>query len=550
MEIIKKTYDYIDEYKELNAKQEKYNTIKKLNEMASNQKLISELFIPNFGLIIETIEVNIFYPIYKNINSMTLPKKTNLYWMNMKELYKMFQKLINNDECNSNILKKYITANFLNEFVQLFKSNINEERNYIKIILHKIYTKIIPRRKIIRQIITNYLSYIIKQKNNYNGIKEILDIMSSIAAGFEKPLREEHKNFFKNIIIPLHKLEKLSLYFENLKRCTCLFLTKNSNLSIRLLDYIIKIWPFENYNKEKLYIEEMNAIFFLTNKDKLETIIEKLIKNIIKCLSENNWNIVVHTLSFFKNEEFIKIILKYDKILFNLIFPELNNLGKNHWNQKKKHIFIELKNNLLKIYQNNNKAKKSPNKMHKTTLINRNNKKLRKSVENKDNPYASLNNDGINDIKLYPKDLEEEEKQLQLALKLSEKESKSKLLKEQQEDYLIKVDIDFYKEEENNINDINEKSIYDSLDISHLGINEVKEEELDEEFGICPITQEFMENPVLCPSGHHYEKSAILKWLEKNDTEPLTRMHLTADMLVEDKAFKKKIIEYRKKYNK
>ena len=37
----------------------------------------------------------------------------------------------------------------------------------------------------------------------------------------------------------------------------------------------------------------------------------------------------------------------------------------------------------------------------------------------------------------------------------------------------------------------------------------------DENWGICPITQCYMENPVLTPSGQYYEKNAILKWLEK-----------------------------------
>ena len=59
-----------------------------------------------------------------------------------------------------------------------------------------------------------------------------------------------------------------------------------------------------------------------------------------------------------------------------------------------------------------------------------------------------------------------------------------------------------------------------------------------------------MNNPVLCPSGHYYDKSAILIWLRTHDNEPLTREHLTADMLIEDEEFRKKIIDYRKKFNK
>ena len=33
----------------------------------------------------------------------------------------------------------------------------------------------------------------------------------------------------------------------------------------------------------------------------------------------------------------------------------------------------------------------------------------------------------------------------------------------------------------------------------------------------CPITGELMNDPVSEPAGHTYEKSAITKWLSKND---------------------------------
>ena len=51
-----------------------------------------------------------------------------------------------------------------------------------------------------------------------------------------------------------------------------------------------------------------------------------------------------------------------------------------------------------------------------------------------------------------------------------------------------------------------------------------------------------MNNPVLCPSGHYYEKSAIINWIKKENTDPLTRERLTIDMLIEDEEYKKKLL--------
>ena len=105
----------------------------------------------------------------------------------------------------------------------------------------------------------------------------------------------------------------------------------------------------------------------------------------------------------------------------------------------------------------------------------------------------------------------------------------------------------------NIINNFKEKQNLNNIikNINNIQIeNSKKEEEFDEEYGICPITQEYMENPVLSPSGIYYEKLAIKTWIEKNQTDPFTREKLTMDMLVEDEEYRKQIIRYRKKFNK
>lgn len=157
---------------------------------------------------------------------------------------------------------------------------------------------------------------------------------------------------------------------------------------------------------------------------------------------------------------------------------------------------------------------------------------------------------------VYPKDQEEEDKLFQLALKQSEEEEKLRKEREKKEEEELLLAIK-ESEKQNNYNNIfyNENNFnfnFDEIDEEKIynESNEKKEEQFDEEYGICPITQEYMTNPVITPSGNYYEKSAILDWIEKNKTDPLTREPLTADMLVEDEEYKIKIIEYRKKFNK
>jgi len=53
---------------------------------------------------------------------------------------------------------------------------------------------------------------------------------------------------------------------------------------------------------------------------------------------------------------------------------------------------------------------------------------------------------------------------------------------------------------------------------------------------LCPITQAVMVNPVVDPDGNSFERLAIIKWLETNDTSPITRKPLRADQLVPNRA--------------
>ena len=67
---------------------------------------------------------------------------------------------------------------------------------------------------------------------------------------------------------------------------------------------------------------------------------------------------------------------------------------------------------------------------------------------------------------------------------------------------------------------------------------------------ICPINQTLMEDPVITPYGTTYERAAILNWLKKNNTDPLTKKKLSKDMLITNYALRSAIQEYKQSLNK
>jgi Mg-chelatase subunit ChlD len=64
---------------------------------------------------------------------------------------------------------------------------------------------------------------------------------------------------------------------------------------------------------------------------------------------------------------------------------------------------------------------------------------------------------------------------------------------------------------------------------------------------VCPITATIMEDPVVDPEGHSYEREAISEWLQSNSHSPITRKPLRLEQLAPNFALRDAIAEYREK---
>ena len=65
-----------------------------------------------------------------------------------------------------------------------------------------------------------------------------------------------------------------------------------------------------------------------------------------------------------------------------------------------------------------------------------------------------------------------------------------------------------------------------------------------EELSTCPITLNIFKEPIIAPSGHSYEASAIKKWVNSHHTDPQTKQALSMDQLRLNKIARKIIFTY------
>jgi len=63
-----------------------------------------------------------------------------------------------------------------------------------------------------------------------------------------------------------------------------LFLTKDRTLAIQLLEGLLNFWPFANCIKETLFLTELQEVLEVCEVDKVDNLIAKLFKRIVKCI--------------------------------------------------------------------------------------------------------------------------------------------------------------------------------------------------------------------------------------------------------------------------
>ena len=344
--IAKKTYDYSDEARSVKKKAKRLQAINELIKSFTDQSFVEKLFyIQNIRILMNMIKVNLFRPLpntelykenlpFMDINRIKI-QEPDFIWPHIKGIYEIFYQLVFNEACNAKKLEEFVTSDFIRELLKLFDSEIIEERDYLKNILHKLYVYCITRRKMIRKEITDCFHSFIQGIHRLSGASELLEIMASIIPGLMEPLKEEHVNFFNNIIIPLHKVQAANIYFgDNLINCSISFLKKDSTLSFPLLEAILKYWPDANYTKETDFLQELPQILQFCDLEKIQPLVKQLFKRVVKCISGSHLLIADNAMCLFENKIFLTILKKYKTISFNILAPAVNYLNGNHCDEQ------------------------------------------------------------------------------------------------------------------------------------------------------------------------------------------------------------------------
>ncbi|CAN4124058.1 unnamed protein product [Withania somnifera] len=254
-------------------------------------------------------------------------------WPHLQIVYEFLLRLVASPETDAKVAKRYIDHSFVLKLLDLFDSEDPREREYLKIIMHRVYGKFMVHRPYIRKAINNIFYCFVFETEKYNGIAELLEILGSIINGFALPLKEEHKLFLFRTLIPLHKPKCLAMYHQQLTYCMTQFVEKDCKLADTVIRGLLRYWPVTNSSKEVMFLGELEEILEATQPPDFQRCMVPLFRRIAHCLTSLHFQVAERALFLWNNDHIENLIKQHRKLILPLIIPALERNARKHWNQ-------------------------------------------------------------------------------------------------------------------------------------------------------------------------------------------------------------------------
>ncbi|MED6109130.1 hypothetical protein PIB30_030796 [Stylosanthes scabra] len=167
-------------------------------------------------------------------------------WSHLQIVYEILLRVV--ITIDHEVLRVYMDNSFLLKLLSLFQSEDPRERESLKSVYHKIYSKFIKDRSLMRKSMKDVLLNHVFEIERHPGIAELLEIWGTIINGFTVPLKEEHKLFLMRVLIPLHKTK--GMQYRKLALPLCTQITKCINSwNSQVAERALYLWNNEQFVK-------------------------------------------------------------------------------------------------------------------------------------------------------------------------------------------------------------------------------------------------------------------------------------------------------------
>ncbi|VDK32365.1 unnamed protein product [Taenia asiatica] len=252
-------------------------------------------------------------------------------WPHLEIVYEIFLRFLSLLDIKILFLKKYVDRAFVLNLFAIFDTVDRRERACAKMILHKIYAKIIQLRAFIREQIIVTLQSFVCEAEQFNGIGELLEIFGSIVSGYQTPLKEEHIENLQRVILPLHKPQSISAYHPQLAYCIAQFLEKDTSLLRYVVNGgILKYWPKTQSAKAVMFLNELEEFLEMTTEADFESVMVPVFKRLAAGYTNCHFQLAERSLIVTYNATIFSMAAHHADQLLPIVLPALK-AALQHW---------------------------------------------------------------------------------------------------------------------------------------------------------------------------------------------------------------------------
>lgn len=264
-------------------------------------------------------------------------------WSAIQLAYELFIQMITVERLDTRSCLKYLTESFISKLFHLLRIGDIRERDYLKTIIHRIYQRVIRRRTFLRKKINEYLfTYMFEGEPCY-GIREVLELLSSIVHGFAVPLKEEHKDMFFRYLMPLHRKAELEIFFPPLLSCVIAFAQKDPTLIPSILSRLCSTWPKCDSMKQVLYINEVEIVLQSATESVFSNISRLFWLQLSSCTCCPHFQVAERVLCLLDDARLVKMLAECNKELLITLVESLDKAIEQHWCKSVSSIALKVK---------------------------------------------------------------------------------------------------------------------------------------------------------------------------------------------------------------
>lgn len=257
-------------------------------------------------------------------------------WPHLAITYELLLHLVSTDNIDLAAKKRVIDASFVKQLLLLFDSQDMREREYLKTITHRIYSKLTQRRALIRRVICYIFYEFVYESDLHNGIAEMLEILASIINGFAVPIKMEHKTMLSRALLPLHKSSIVMQYHPQLSYCMALYVAKDHTLTRQIVPGLLKYWPYRNYSKQIIFLNELEDVFEYVQPDDCEVIRGPLVTCLVNTIGGDHFQVAERALCLWNSDRFLALMVEdptQRQAVLPTLFPVLYATSVSHWHE-------------------------------------------------------------------------------------------------------------------------------------------------------------------------------------------------------------------------